>query len=119
MNTSPWLKNQSDAVGESSISEVEVAQRERPAQVGEPEQEHEAESAPQPGAVDLGAAERALVAARHLPGDLRSVHASVTTPLASSTVPSAISPRLPHQIFTVQLEVFGSYVSSSSGPSSG
>ena len=51
--------------------EIEVAQRERPAQVGEPDQEHEAERAPDPRAVDLRAAERALVAARHLPRDLR------------------------------------------------
>ena len=71
MKTLPWLKYQSDTVGESSISEIEVAERERPAQVGEPDQEDEAEEAPHPRLVDLDAAERALVAARHLPRDLR------------------------------------------------
>ncbi len=51
--------------------EVDVAHRERAAPVGEPEQEERAERQPEPGAVDRRTAERALVAARHLPGDLR------------------------------------------------
>ena len=67
---SPWLKYQSDAVGESSIEQVEVANREQAPQVGEADEEHEAERAPDPRVVDLVAAERALVAAAHLPRDL-------------------------------------------------
>ena len=52
--------------------QVDVAQRERPPPVDEPEQEERAEGEPDPGAVDLRAAERARVAARHLPRDLRA-----------------------------------------------
>ena len=52
--------------------QVEVAQREQAAPVGEPEQEGGAEREPDGRAVDLLAAERAAVAARHLPGHLRA-----------------------------------------------
>ena len=51
--------------------EIEVADRQRPPEVGETDQEDEAEEAPHPRLVDLRAAERARVAARHLPRDLR------------------------------------------------
>ena len=68
----PWLKNQSEAENESSIEQVEVPQRERPPPVDEPDQEDGAEREPDPGAVDLRAAERARVPARHPPRDLRA-----------------------------------------------
>jgi hypothetical protein len=68
------------------------------------------------------------------PGDPRAipqatcapVHASVTAPVVSSTLPSAISPAeifgwcaFVHQIFTVHSPVFASYVSSSVRPARG
>ena len=52
--------------------EVEVPKRKRPAKVQEPEQEHEAKRKPVAEAVDLLAAECALVSAGHLPRDLRA-----------------------------------------------
>ena len=51
--------------------EVDVADRQKPPPVDEPDEEQPAEREPHPGAVDLRAAECALVAAGHLPGDLR------------------------------------------------
>ena len=57
VKTSPWLKNQSEAVGDNSITEVEVSHGERSAEVGEPEEENETETSPEPGVVDLHAAE--------------------------------------------------------------
>ena len=51
--------------------QVEIAERERPPQVGEADDEERAERQPQPDAVDRPAAERAGAAARHRPGDLR------------------------------------------------
>src|SRR5262249_56460261 len=59
-----------DAEGEQQ-EQVEVAQREGPSQIAEPEQEEHAEAEPHRKAVDLLAAERARVAARHLPRHLR------------------------------------------------
>ena len=72
MKISPRLKNQSEAENESRTSEVEVPQAERTAEIGEPEQEDDAERKPDADRVDLPAAERAAVAAGHLPRDLRS-----------------------------------------------
>ena len=68
---SPWLKNHSDTENESSATRSSVADGEQPAPVGEPEQEDRAQTEPHRVAVDLLAAERALVPAAHLPRDLR------------------------------------------------
>src|SRR5207249_11463562 len=51
--------------------QVEVSEREHPPEIEEPEQERRAEREPDRRAVDLLPTERSLVAARHLPGDLR------------------------------------------------
>ena len=75
--------------------QVEVAQRERPPPVREPDEEDEAERAPDPRVVDRRAAERAGRAARHPPRDLRAGpglrHAAASR---RRTLPCAISPAL-------------------------
>ena len=52
--------------------QVEVPERERPAQVGEPDQEDQAEAEPDDRLVDVAAAEGTRPAARHLPRHLRA-----------------------------------------------
>ena len=52
--------------------QVEVAEREKPPEVGEPDEEDETERAPDPRVVDRRAAEGARRAARHPPRDLRA-----------------------------------------------
>ena len=80
--------------------QVEIAQRERPAQVGQADEEDGAEEEPDrheliffpPNAPDCP---RAIAHATCGP-----VHASVTAPVRSSTRPVAISPAGPDQTFT-------------------
>ena len=52
--------------------QVEVAHGQRPAQVGEPDEEDEAEGEPHVRLQERLATERSLSATRHLPGDLRA-----------------------------------------------
>ena len=81
--------------------QVDRSKPDRLPPVDEAEQEDAAERKPQPGLVDLRAAEGAVDTPRHPPRDLRPGHASVTAPLASSTVPVATSPAAPDQTCTV------------------
>src|SRR5688500_18324280 len=52
--------------------QIEVPQRERTTEVGEPDEEEQAEAEPDERLVDVAAAEGAWAAARHLPRDLRA-----------------------------------------------
>ena len=67
-----WLKNQRRDREREQREQVELAQRERPAQVGEPEQEDARRSrARRPGLLIVLPPNAPVVAARHLPRDLR------------------------------------------------
>ena len=73
--------------------QVEVPDGERPAEVGEPEEEERAEAEPDERVVDLPP-EGAVVAARHLPGDLRPGPRLGHLVVVSSTFASTIWPGL-------------------------
>ena len=68
---SPRLKNQSETENESSASRSRLRMLSGRRRSARPTRKSEAETEPDAGAVDLPAAEGAVVAARHLPGDLR------------------------------------------------
>ena len=119
MKTSPWLKNQSDAVGESSITRSRFRTESGRRKSASPSR-NTTQKIPQTQGLLIFTPPKAPLPPRAIfHATCGPVHASVTTPLASSTVPSAISPAFPHQILTAQLDVFLSYVSSSTRPSTG
>ena len=103
MKTSPWLKNHSDAVGDSSITRsrfrIESGRRKSARPMRKTRQ-----NAPQTHGSLMRVPPKAPLMPRAIPhATCGPVHASSTTPLASSTRPWAISPAFSHQILTVQL----------------
>ena len=110
MKTSPWLKNQRDAVGERRKSRSRLRSENGRFQSPSPTRKTR-QNAPQTHGLLIAVPPNAPGEPRAIPhATCGPVHASVTSPVASTTVPWAISPALPHQILTVQSLVFRSYV---------
>ena len=112
MNTSPWLKYQSDAVGERRKSRSRLRSENGRRQSARPTRKT-TQNAPHTHGLLIAVPPNAPGEPRAIPhATCGPVHASLTAPVASTTVPCAISPAVPHQIFTVHSLVFGSYVAS-------
>ncbi len=116
---SPWLKNQSDAVGDSSITRSRLRSESSRRKSARPTK-NTRQNTPHTQGVLIFAPPKAPLTPRAIPhATCGPVYAEVTAPLASSTAAWTISPAFPHQIFTVQLCVFVSYDSSSLRPLTG
>ncbi len=116
MKTFPWLKNQSDAVGDSSMMRSrfrsDSGRRKLPSPI-----RNAAQNAPQIHGLLILSPPNAPLTPRSIPhATCGPVQRLTTAPLASSTVPSTTSPALLHQILTVHWCVVASYVSSSVNP---
>jgi hypothetical protein len=113
------LKNQSDAVGERRKSRSRLRSESGRLRSASPRRKT-AQKAPQIHGSLIAEPPNAPGEPRAIPhATCGPVHASTTAPLESSTVPCAISPAAPHQIFTVHWPVFAEYVSSSTSPCRG
>ena len=112
MNTSPWLKYQSEAVGESRKSRSRLRSENGRRQSPSPRRKT-TQNVPQTHGLLIAVPPNAPGEPRAIPhATCGPVNASVTAPVASTTVPWAISPAFPHQILTVHSLVFASYVAS-------
>src|SRR3954453_7612189 len=110
---SPWLKYQSEAVGDSSIRTSRLRTDSGLRKSASPSRKTRQNAPHTHGSLIFAPANAPLYPRPIFHATCGPVQASSTTPLASSTRPSAISPALPDQIFTVQLESVEEYVSSS------
>src|SRR3954454_2370889 len=110
MKTSPWLKNQSDADREARTSRSRLRTESSRRQSTSPSR-NTAQNASQTAGLLIVVPPKAPLEPRAMrQATWGPVHASVTAPVRSSTVPVAISPAAPDQTFTVQRPA--SYVAS-------
>ena len=123
MKTSPWLKNHSDAVGESRKSRSRLRSEKSRRKSTSPTKKTR-QKAPQTQGLLIVVPPKAPGEPRAIPqATCGPVHASVTSPVASTTVPWAISPAemfLPlHQTLMFHWPDFALYVASSLNPERG